>query len=804
VDEYAAGRQHLANLIAEERDQGRNEATTRLHLIDPILMDCLRWQPEDIKAEDHVDGQRADYLVGRPAARIVVEAKKEGIAFELPPGITSRVVSLSTLLADDATKAAIDQVLRYCQDRSVPIAVATNGHQWIAFLASRQDGVRPLAGRALVFQSLEDALDDFRTFWDALSPAGVAQASLQRSLGSAEPGLAPPQKLSTRSSNYPGFRQRSELETDLKILGQLFLLDLVGEREVSDDFLRECYAPSGALSQYAMVSKEILRTRYALVEAELSDTEAVQGRKGITPKLNAAVLSAALSRRPILLLGDVGVGKTMFLRHLLRIDARDVLTDAIVLYLNFGSEPAVANDLATYVANRLVEQLRDDHGIDVLDGQLVRAVYNAEINRFKWSVAGQLRESNPDAYAERELAMLEELLTDRGEHVRRTLEHVRGTAGRTVVVVLDNVDQRPTSFQEEVFLIGEGIASRWPSTVFVALRPSTFHESRLRGSLSGYHSRSFTVYPARTDEVISRRLSFARAQLEETGRVESFPEGLSLDSSSLLAYLDVLIKAFGSDDQLKEMLDNLSGGNVRVALDFVNAFVGSGYVSTRRILEVAESGDVYTIPLHEFFRAIAYGDAEQYDPSQSPIVNVLDITTSDGREHFLLPSLIVQADALGKSRGATAYFPTQELHTSAATWGFSQEQVGAQLARAFQSRLLEGDTSGDASGVCRATSVGVYTVNKLLRMFTYLDAMVVDTPIVDPEVRAAVTEVWPIAARIDRARLVHAYLDEQWEHCADAGLPLDWPATSAALRRSIDDADSRARRAESRRQFGES
>lgn len=163
-----------------------------------------------------------------------------------------------------------------------------------------------------------------------------------------------------------------------------------------------------------------------------------------------------------------------------------------------------------------------------------------------------------------------------------------------------------------MFLIGEGIASRWPATVFIALRPTTFRQSQVSGSLSGYHSRAFTVYPVRTDEVVSGRLAFARDQLEETGRLESFPTGLSLDSSNLLTYVDVLIKAFDSDDALKEMLENLSGGNLRAALDFVNAFVGSGYVSTHRILDVASHGDVYRIPLHEFFRAIAYGDTEYF------------------------------------------------------------------------------------------------------------------------------------------------------------------------------------------------
>lgn len=797
MDLFESARQRLQQLAAQEAAAApRNEATTRLGLIDPLLMDCLGWEPEEIAAEDYAEGKWADYVVGRPAARLVVEAKREGTTFRLPVGVGDRIVDLPTLLQDRTVDSVVRQVLEYCRDRSIPIAVATNGDQLIAFLASRQDAVRPLEGRALVFRSLDDMLESFSELWDALSPAGVAEASLQRLLGASVGKPAPPRKLSARVNNYPGFRPRSEQETDLKILGQLFLLDIGGEREVSDDFLRSCYLPSGALSQYAMVSREILRTRYALVEEQVSEAEPVQTKKGVTAKLSPALLASALSRRPVLLLGDVGVGKTMFIRHLLRVDAKDVLEDAIVLYLNFGDEPALAEDLDSYVSSRLVEQLRDDYDIDIYDDKLVRATYNAEVNRFAKSVVGPLRERDPQLYLQREIEMLQSKLRDHGEHVRRSLQHIRGTTGRSIVVVLDNVDQRPPSFQDQVFLIGQGIASKWPATVFIALRPSTFRQSKQTGSLSGYHSRTFTVFPARTDAVVSKRLEFARRQLEETGRLESFPEGMSLSSSNLLAYVDVLIKAFGQDDKLKEMLDNLSGGNLRLALDLVNAFVGSGYVSTQRILDVAAAGRVYTIPLHEFFRAIAYGDAEYYDPASNPITNVLDISQHDGREHFLLSSLIVLAQRLGESRSDNGYVSVAELYDAATGWGFSQEQVGAQIGRALHGRMLE---APDSTSRYRVTSAGAYTVRKLLGMFTYIDAVVVDTPIVDAEARAAILDARPILERIQRARLFVSYLDVQWSACAGAGLALDWPVVSHELAVNIDSAERRAKQAVDRR-----
>ena len=83
---------------------------------------------------------------------------------------------------------------------------------------------------------------------------------------------------------------------------------------------------SGALSQYAAVSRGILQTRYsaALGEALEVRLEPARSRKRISKNLGADVSVVAASRRPIILLGDVGVGKTMFLRHLIRIDAKEL------------------------------------------------------------------------------------------------------------------------------------------------------------------------------------------------------------------------------------------------------------------------------------------------------------------------------------------------------------------------------------------------------------------------------------------------------------------------------------------------
>lgn len=62
----------------------RNEATTRLHLIDRLLFECLGWDRNDVTAEEAHNGQYADYTLHAPRRILIVEAKKEGVYFDLP------------------------------------------------------------------------------------------------------------------------------------------------------------------------------------------------------------------------------------------------------------------------------------------------------------------------------------------------------------------------------------------------------------------------------------------------------------------------------------------------------------------------------------------------------------------------------------------------------------------------------------------------------------------------------------------------------------------------------------------------
>lgn len=789
--DYERARTNLSDLIAwaELNDAAgkRNEATTRLHLIDRLFFECLSWPIEDCVTEERFDGRYADYALGRPYRRLLVEAKREGVYFELPAGFESNVCDIQTLTeGNEPIARALRQVSDYCQERGIALAAVSNGFQIIAFLGSRLDGIAPLRGRALVFASHQAMRDNFRLLWNNLSPPGIEALNIYQTL-SAPAAVRPPERLSQHLVGYPGFKARNYFQTDLQILGGLFLQDVVENPEVEPEFLRECYCTSGALSQYALVSREILKTRYSALMQTETDVQAhpAADKAGISQQLAADIVAASMSRRPIILLGDVGVGKTVFLRHLIQVEARDLLERAIVMYVDFGSRPALEDDINGFIMDEFARQLLDGYDIDVDDAALVRGVYHGELLRFGRSIYGPLREVDEAAYLREEIRFLSDKVQDRPGHLRACFEHIVKGQRRQIVIVLDNVDQRPFEFQERVFLVSHSLAQTWPGTVFISLRPETFYRSKITGSLSAYQPRVFTVSPPRVDQVINKRLIFAKKQLDEHGRLETFPQGVTVRSDTLSQYIDVLIRSFGQSRDLIEVVDNLSGGNVRTALGFIQAFIGSAHVDTSKIMKDAER---YRIPLHEFMRAVIYGDNAYYDPVASPVVNMFDISSPDGREHFLLPISLAYVAKYGEKLGQEGFVALSDLNGFLQAIGFQPSQVKYAIDRALTKRLIEasphfGEDLGDTR--VRITTIGAYQLSRLIAQFVYVDAVVVDTPILAENWRKLIRDEDWISDRLRRAEVFRAYLDRQWHPLSAKDVIFEWPQKSAELRDEV-------------------
>jgi len=183
--EYGTCLANLVDLAAwyETNQARRNEATTRLQLIDRLFFDCLGWTRDDVASEESFGGQYADYTFLFPRKLLIIEAKKEGTYFEMPVGQKRLDVSIHTLLrTTPELRSAMEQVAGYCQQRGVPYAGVTNGHQLVVFVGSRSDGTPPFEGNAIVFSSMNQMVESFLDLWNLLSKPAFEEHTLRAQL----------------------------------------------------------------------------------------------------------------------------------------------------------------------------------------------------------------------------------------------------------------------------------------------------------------------------------------------------------------------------------------------------------------------------------------------------------------------------------------------------------------------------------------------------------------------------------------------------------------------------------------------
>ena len=369
------------------------------------------------------------------------------------------------------------------------------------------------------------------------------------------------------------------------------------------------------------------------------------------------------------------------------------------------------------------------------------------------------------AYKHYELAFIEGIQADRHSYLSHVFRRIKRGRKNLIAIFLDNLDRRDDVIQEEAFLRASAMARDWAGSIFVCLRPSTFYRSKQSGVLYWAAPKTISIVSPKTSVLLRKRFhycAFIGGRHNTTG-VHAWPalQRSSTRPAPVADFLNCCAESF-RDPELVTLFSSVSNGNVRDLLRYVKQFITSQHLDTQKILDKIRHG--YRIPPHEAQRALLFGDWLHYDPSRSIIVNVFDITKADRSEHlsrFLTLHFLNRINRSDTSRGFCAI---NDLEQYLCQLGFSGEHGRNTIEFLYNKHCCEGSIPGvewDEIGDCvRITSLGRYHASHLVGTFQYLDAIIVDTPILDEELRARINDDRQIRSRLVRCREFIEYLDE--------------------------------------------
>ena len=764
-----------------------SEAQNRFQFVDRLLTECLGWEKPNINVES-VDelGGRSDYLLGMPP-KAVLEAKKEALHFDVPPvggpTITRKLAPL--LKSSKSFSDAVRQVIPYCAIHGAQIAIVCNGPQ-LAVFQGIVPGHSPLEGECYFFDGFNSYLKNFTVLWKLLSPEGITENCAYRDLAiHRTPRI--PEKCSASIAEPYKYRYRNTFQENLRSLSSLLLEEIEDNPDLKSSFYNECYVPIEANNRHLLQSKNIIEARYRQV-----------GGNGIAPApLDAAAsvnearslafsdpMIGIVGSRPIVVIGDVGVGKTSFFENLFeKLDATEKASTYFI-HINLGTKANLSADIKSYVLTEIPRVLRERYVIDIEAAEFANAIYYRELADFDKSVKGAWKGVDDVAYQKERIAFLAEKINQRDRHLQASLGHLAHGRNKRIVLVLDNADQRSFQVQQETFLISQELATTRNLIVFVALRPSTFYLSKTTGALSAYQNKVFTISPPPADEVIQKRLIFA-ARVAEGKVAPATLSGIRLSLGTVVLFLKAMLRSIRTSEPIRLFLSNITGGNTRAVIELITGFFGSPNVDSQKIVRIEGRGEAYKIPLHEFTKHALLGEYAYFNSHSSLVAcNIFDVGMADPREHFLCSLIIAFLSSnIGKFDN-DGFVPSADILVDMLKYGFVEDQILFAVKRLAKKRLIETphahyreiqveDQESPEQFHFRATSVGIYHIRFWTGSFAFLDAVCTDTPIFDEDTRGLVARLassFGIGDRYKRANAFRKYLENQW-HLANFGAP---------------------------------
>ncbi len=766
----------LEALILESKDRALNEADTRHRVIDFIIHDFLSWPRNRVSVEEHVYPGYADYILKKnnDDAILVIEAKKEGVFFEIPVAYnsneTSCFINIKRLISDQSISAAINQVRNYCFELGCEYACITNGHEWI-FFKTFEKGKKWDNLQAFVVRNLHFFLKEYTKAVNQFSFTSVIEnSSLPTLLTSAPPKdrsiYFPKEKISSYAHPITSNRLATRLRPIAK---KYFGIIADGDR----DFMDNCYVSQreyqGTFDGMRSLIKDSLSPylqEYGI--QQLEDT----GKGGQLGGRLARNLKNKRASDVLVLFGGKGAGKSTFIKRLLHHNPPRWLKDrAAVAIVDLLNTPEDIEIIRKFIWDSLVNSFDTNSLLNADRETLLSELFK---DRFdiaqKQNLAGL--NSNTEAYNLTLNRLVSEWKDDKIYCAQRLVQYW-AKQGKGVIVIVDNTDQYSSEVQDFCFTSAQEIAKQLNCMALISMREERFFNSKIHGVLDAFQKSGFHISSPKPSEVFKKRLDYIVDLIK--GRKKS-NDGMTFAddkfNTDCVNYLNILTREFSNDTSpLNSFLTACAHGDIRLSLDLFSSFLLSGYTN---VDEMIGSGH-WTFKIHQVIKPVMVPTRYFYDEHLSDIPNVFQIRSPRHGSHFT--SLrILRKISKGVDISSPAYFSVAELRAYFAETFRMVEDFENNLDVLLKHGFIESNNRLDYFSPLvdsvKITNYGLYVYQDLAFYFTYLDLICTDCGIFDLQVsnylaEAAKTEysyftkhekVERIKVRLDRVERFLNYL----------------------------------------------
>lgn len=389
------------------------------------------------------------------------------------------------------------------------------------------------------------------------------------------------------------------------------------------EIVKNAYITSSSINKHLdPIKKAIL----SAVPPSLSNVTKIQDTSNPKEIIGKFFGRERIANQLMLLVGNVGSGKTTFIHYLREIAiTEEVNTRSTWVHIDLNNAPSSKEEIYSWISEKIIFELKKVHSEKNLSSiEELKKIYAPEIKDFEEG-EGSLLLNDQTEYNR----LLVQLIGRLKENVIKTSKsHTRylcGEKGKSFILVLDNCDKRDKDTQLLMFEVANWAKEEYKAVVFLPLRDVTFDLHRTQPPLDTVvQDMIFRIDPPSLSEVLHRRIAYAISEYGETIRYSTGNNmHFTITKEEQERYLACTLESlYNSTPLAKKIIDGLAGRDIRRGLGIFIAFCKSGHITAEKLIQMRLADGAYKIDSHIVMRALLRGDKKFYSDKNSYIKNL--------------------------------------------------------------------------------------------------------------------------------------------------------------------------------------
>ena len=447
--------------------------------------------------------------------------------------------------------------------------------------------------------------------------------------------------------------------------------------------------------------------------------------------------------------GSVGAGKSLFIRrykeHLQLPETKAVTHWA---FIDFNNTPSGLNTFESWACEQFLTSLVAEGAKFDLNKEKDQEKIFAPLLHERGSFYRRRNKIKANEGEVEKARDIEAWRLDSIKSAESVSRYLQGDAGKTIVIVFDNVDKKGADEQLQIFQLAMWLKEITSAFVIIQMRDVTFEQYKYEPPLDTFTTGPvFHITPPRFIDVVKKRLQLSFDYLEstapdilefttETGNNVQYPK------ENARKYLETIYsQIFSVQQNIARLLEALSNRNVRYSLDMFMNILISGHMTKGNLGERAISGKDFFVQDHILIRTLMRSGYQFYHDKSGFIANLFYCENTWKRPsnfHIIeiLFFLICKSKATGDN-GLTGYLSFPAISEELARKGMTKKDVYEACFYARRKGLIEADdfSIGEIlDKTCfKVTASGFIHMRILSEEVEYLSAVIYSTPLNDSQ-----------------------------------------------------------------------